>query len=217
MDHHASPDRLLRRLGSPPPEPGSPPPTGAPADPPAIRSDVELPVLGGPVPAPSPPEPSLPDPVPFPEELLRPAIDAATRLWEPLAARAWAETARRGRGLLAIRWEELRDAADAAARGVDVEPPATWIPVTIVSRGDDFRGLLQRYDIHRQVMLLVGHESGGEAVFGLECEGETRPTPEACFERRAGRRERGEPADGVPPPPPTPTSDPPDPPDPPAP
>jgi len=128
-----------------------------------------------------------PDPVPFPPALMRPAVDAAARLWEPLAARAWAETARRGRGLLALQWEELEAAAATTSAGRDdafaVQPPATWIPLTIVSRGDDFRGLLKAYDPHRQVMLLVAHPDGGEAVFGLECDGDVRPSPEACHAR----------------------------------
>ncbi len=129
-------------------------------------------------------------PPPFPEHLLPAAVNAAATLWEPLAARAWAETARRGRGLLTLRWEELRAAADAARAAADrgeppPDPPATWIPVTIVSRGDDFRGLLNGYDPHRQVMLLIAHEDGGEAVFGLECDGDRRPAPEVCHARRA--------------------------------
>lgn len=151
--------------------------------------------------------PPAADPVPFPEELLRPAVAAAARLWEPLAARAWAETAQRGRGLLALRWDELKAAAAELEAGeagaadqagepphaLDVQPPATWIPLTIVSRGDDFRGLLKEYDPRRQVMLLVAHDGGGEAVFGLECDGDVRPAPEACHARWI-RRHAGDPA-----------------------
>ncbi len=198
-----------------PPADATPSPLRLPG--PHARPPVGLPVLNeppasGPGAGP-PPEPPPPPAPPFPEAELRSAIDAAIRLWEPLAARAWAETARRGRGLLALRWHELREAAEAAGRGEDVDPPATWIPVSIVSRGDDFRGLLLQYDPHRQVMLLVGHEDGGEAVFGLECEGDARPTPEACFERRRAQtpaRRADEPgdADGPVPPPAGPPSSP---------
>ncbi len=146
------------------------------------------PAAGGPPPVPA--EEATASPIPFPEHLLRAAVDAAVVLWEPLAARAWAETARRGRGLLTLRWAELQAAAEVARSATDrgepvPDPPATWIPVTIVSRGDDFRGLLNAYDPHRQVMMLVAHEDGGEAVFGLECDGHRRPAPEDCHARRA--------------------------------
>jgi hypothetical protein len=176
----------------------------------APRPDLTLPVLEGAPPAGMAPDEALPpDPLPFPDALMGEAIRAAARLWEPLAARAWEETARRGRGLLALRWEELRAAADALAAAEDAGtptgdeaavaedgPPATWIPLTIVSRGDDFRGLLKQYDPHRQVMLLIAHEDGGEAVFGLECDGDRRPAPAECHARRLARTGPGPDGDG---------------------
>lgn len=140
-------------------------------------------------------EPPPADPVPFPEHLLPEAIDAATRLWESLAARAWEEFAvrGRGRGVLLLRWDELREAAVTAAQARRRDPiaplpdvPATWVTATIIHRGDDFRGLLQRSDPTRQVMLIVGHEDGGEALFALESGPGGRPDPESCWRGRSG-------------------------------
>ncbi|MFK7959116.1 MAG: hypothetical protein AB8G96_01200 [Phycisphaerales bacterium] len=173
---------------SPPsPTPSDPSPGHLHGRPPSFASNpptVSLNVLNADVApdatAADPPPPNAP---PYPPDGLPAAIDAAAALWIPLAARAWGEYRERGRGVLLLESDDL---LAAAADDPTVAPPCTWVTATIIHRGDDFRGMLQRYDPRRQVMLIVAHRNGAEALFALECDGAQRPDPESCWTRAHG-------------------------------
>lgn len=126
---------------------------------------------------------------PGPDDDLRRIIDAAARLWEPLAAAAWAGFRQHGRGAVLLEEADL-----LAVRGDAADVPVTFLPCTIVHRGDDFRGMLLRSDPERQVMLIVRRRpradgaprpEGDELLLTLES-GTDRPSPAECHARRGG-------------------------------
>lgn len=115
-----------------------------------------------------------------------PALQAAIELWEHLAAFAWAETLAYGRGILLAREAELLAAAQAKQVGRPVEMPLSFVPMLEVPSGDDFLHVISKYDVKRQIVLLVGREGrkgaeDDEQLFVLEANEKGRPLPEQCL------------------------------------
>ena len=85
-----------------------------------------------------------------------PAVRAAMRLWESLAALAWEEYRRLGRGLLVVDRDDLLAAHTRHDREAAAERIATYFPADGVPRGDDYRGVLEQYDPRTQILVLIG-------------------------------------------------------------
>jgi hypothetical protein len=118
---------------------------------------------------------------------LPPALHAAMELWERLAAFAWGQSLALDRGVVIVREEDLLAAALAKRAGQPVELPLGFVPVKDVPSGDDFLHAISKYDVKRQVVLLVGRPGkdgaeDDEQLFVLEASEHGRPLPEACFE-----------------------------------
>jgi hypothetical protein len=100
-------------------------------------------------------------------------LAAAMEHWERIARFAWARHEECGRGVVLVQRDDLL--AD------DNEGMAlSYVPLEIIPRGDDFRGVISDYEPIRQVVLMVGDDNGDEQLLVLEPAGTGRPPPPEC-------------------------------------
>lgn len=100
-------------------------------------------------------------------------LAAAMERWEQIARYAWARHEECGRGVVLV------DRADLLTNEQD-ELALSYVPLEIIPRGDDFRGVISDYHPIRQVVLIVGGEAGDEQLLVLESSGTGRPPPPEC-------------------------------------
>lgn len=101
-------------------------------------------------------------------------LAAAMERWEQIARYAWARHEECGRGVVLVDRTDLLEAGD------DAELALSYVPLEIIPRGDDFRGVISDYHPIRQVVLMIGGEGTDEQVLVLESTGTGRPPPPEC-------------------------------------
>jgi len=102
---------------------------------------------------------------------------AAMRAWETIARFAWQNGRTHGRGVVLVDRGDLLAVTDTKAPAVEL--PMTFVPVTHIPEGDDFRPVIEQHDPEQQVALMVGG-SGDEHLIVLEPSDADRKRPSEC-------------------------------------
>lgn len=104
-------------------------------------------------------------------------IKAASACWDHIAAFAWRSYQLAGRGAVLVLAEDLKQSGAEMAALEDL--PLNYFAREDVPSGDDFRSLMDTYDPHTQVMLMIGGIESGEQVFVLEAAEGQRVRPDS--------------------------------------
>ena len=118
---------------------------------------------------------------------MRHVIDHAKALWHDLAAFAWGYYRSMGRGVLVMNAAELHAAAAAPPGDRMQMLRPSFVPLSMIPQGDDYRGTIAAYDPQQEILLLVSTDEPEPLFFAVAADGSGRPAPPECFEawRRA--------------------------------
>lgn len=131
-----------------------------------------------------------------PDDRRRDELEAATELWEHLAAFAWDQFVTFGRGVVLMRASDLFAARGALCAGKSPPPDFApgFVPLTHIPPGDDFRALIGSLNPREQLALLVQRDDDSDAenreqLYVLETAGSARLPPEECYFAQQARAE----------------------------
>lgn len=120
------------------------------------------------------------------QDAQRAELEAATALWEEIAAYAWDQFVTFGQGVVLVEQVDLLAAHQVMGTEHPLPLVLGYVPVTDIPPGDDFRALIRTVHPRKQVALLVrrNEDSDGEDAeqfYVLEMLEGKRPSPEDCY------------------------------------